>query len=148
MRPYRDADLPALLDLWEASWRATYPEIDFADRRDWFAGHLASLRAASAQVCCAEGGGVVTGFITIDPATNDIDQLAIAPAHFGNGLGALLMAQARKSSPTRLTLKVNKDNARALRFYEREGFARIAEGVNPQSGRAYWEMEWRRAQDA
>ena len=30
-----DDDWPFILDLWVASWRATYPEIDFEARRDW-----------------------------------------------------------------------------------------------------------------
>lgn len=144
IRPFRDADMAALLDVWEASWRATYPEIDFAGRRDWFTGHFAALRAAGAEVFTAEHGSAFAGFVTVNSATNDIDQLAVAPAHFGGGLGALLMEKARAVSPLRLTLKVNQSNTRALRFYEREGFTRIDEGVNPQSGRAYWAMEWKK----
>ena len=37
--------------------------------------------------------------------------------------------------PASVTLLVNKDNARAIRFYERNGFAHAGEDVNPTSGR-------------
>ena len=142
LRDFRDTDLPALLDVWTASWSATYPEIDFTARREWFTGHLAALRAKGALVRVAESGGSFAGFITLDPRTQDIDQLAVAVAHFGAGLAARLLDSAREISPQRLTLSVNKANARALRFYEREGFTRIGEGVNETSGREYWRMEW------
>jgi putative acetyltransferase len=39
---------------------------------------------------------------------------------------------------------VNQDNPRAVRFYEREGFRRLHEGVNPNSGLRTWRLEWRR----
>ena len=143
LREFRESDLPALLDVWTASWSATYPDIDFDARREWFTGHLAALRAEGALVHVAENGGSFAGFITLDPRTQDIDQLAVAVEHFGAGLAARLLDSARELSPQRLRLGVNKANARALRFYEREGFTRTGEGVNATSGREFWRMEWR-----
>ena len=139
----REEDRPALFDVWVRAWRAAYPDIDFEARRPWFAEHLTGLIAGGAEAFVAEVSQALAGFITVDAATHYIDQLAVDPAHQGAGLAALLLARARAASPRRLTLFVNKENARALRFYEREGFSRTGEGVNAQSGRAYWEMEWR-----
>ena len=45
-------------------------------------------------------------------------------------------------SPKGVTLLVNKDNARAIRFYERNGFTHAGEDVNPTSGRAVLRMRW------
>ena len=39
-------------------------------------------------------------------------------------------------------LDVNQANARAVRFYEREGFRKVGEGVNPVSGLETLAMEW------
>ena len=42
-----------------------------------------------------------------------------------------------------ITLTVNQDNGHALRFYAREGFVKIGEGVNAMSGLRTLRMEWR-----
>ena len=41
-----------------------------------------------------------------------------------------------------VSLLVNKDNARAIRFYERHGFSVGGEGVS-MSGRPIYKMSWR-----
>ena len=53
------------------------------------------------------------------------------------------MDEAKRLSPSGVTLLVNKDNARAIRFYERNGFAHDGEDVNPTSGRPVLKMAWR-----
>jgi putative acetyltransferase len=37
---------------------------------------------------------------------------------------------------------VNSDNARAIRFYARNGFVHAGEDVNPTSGRPVLRMQW------
>jgi len=53
------------------------------------------------------------------------------------------MAEARRLSPLGLDLKVNADNARAIRFYEKHGFAVTGEEANPRSGAPIYAMSWR-----
>ena len=60
----------------------------------------------------------------------------VAPDHWGSKLATLLVDEAKRLSPDGVTLKVNADNARAIRFYERSGFAHAGEDVNPTSGTA------------
>lgn len=136
-------ELPRLADLWVASWREAMPEIDFLARRAWFCDHLLQLESAGAvTVCALDGSNRLIGFVTVDPATAYLDQIAIAPEAKGSAAAALLLAEARRLSPDGLALDVNQDNARALRFYEREGFKKIAEDVNPRSGLKTWRLHW------
>ena len=53
------------------------------------------------------------------------------------------MDEAKRLSPSGVTLLVNKDNSRAIRFYERNGFDHDGEDVNPTSGRPVLKMAWR-----
>ena len=86
--------------------------------------------------------GVLIGFVTID-ATGYLDQLVVAADHWGSALANTLVDEAKRLSPHRITLLVNTDNARAIRFYERNGFAHAGEDVNPTSGRPVLRMEWK-----
>jgi putative acetyltransferase len=74
-----------------------------------------------------------------------LDQIAISPNAFGTGVARDLMREAKRLSPRFLQLDVNADNGRALAFYEREGFRRTGEGVNPNSGARTLSLEWRAA---
>ena len=144
--PYDDAFLPELADLWVASWAATLPSIDFEARRPWLLDHLAgALDGAHAiRVAIVETGDVV-GFVMIDPATGWLDQIAVHPDQWGCGIAEALIREARRLSPARVALDVNVDNPRAVAFYEKQGFVRVGEGVNPRSGLATLELEWRPA---
>ena len=85
------------------------------------------------------------GFVTIEPHTHYLDQLVVAPQFWGHAVAAALMAQAKQISPDFIDLDVNTDNARALAFYKKQGFAVTGEGVNAFSGRPIYHLRWRRA---
>jgi putative acetyltransferase len=51
--------------------------------------------------------------------------------------------EAKRLAPKGLDLLVNKDNSRAIRFYEKHGFRLTGDDVNPTSGRPVYRMQWR-----
>jgi len=138
------AHLAELTDLWIDAWTKAMPTIDFEARREWFVDRLIALRDNGTTVTCAfdAANGDMAGFITLDPKSGHIDQLAVAPAGWGSSAAAALIAEAKSRAPGRLMLEVNQDNARAVRFYEKQGFHRGAAGVNPNSGLKTWTYEW------
>jgi len=140
LRPYVTADEDASIALWLETWRQAYPSIDFGARVDWWRARWRSELVPVAQIVVAEQDGALTGFVTIDD-TGYLDQLVVGPAHWGSSVSKALVDEAKRLSPSGVTLKVNADNARAIRFYERNGFARTGEEVN-SSGRAVWLMAW------
>ena len=95
-----------------------------------------------ATIIVAEQANALIGFVTID-ASGYLDQLVVDPAHWGSDAARLLVDEAKRLSPSGVTLLVNKDNARAIRFYERNGFAHEGSDVNPTSGRPVLKMVWR-----
>jgi putative acetyltransferase len=143
LRVRSEVDCASLADVWVASWREAMPDIDFEARRPWFLDHLRALEAAGAITICAFSNlNRLLGFVMFDPARAFLDQLAVAPEAKGTGVAHLLLNEACRHSPNGLVLDVNQDNARALAFYEREGFAKTAEGVNPRSGLKTQRLRW------
>ena len=141
-RPYRDEDEDAAIALWQQTWQQAYPEIDFAARVAWWRERWRNELVPNAAIIVAEQAGTLIGFVTID-AKGYLDQLVVAPDHWGSELAVRLINEAKRLSPDRITLLVNTDNIRAIRFYERNGFAHVGEDVNPTSGRPVLRMEWK-----
>ncbi len=142
LRPYRAEDEDAAIALWLETWQQAYPSIDFAARVSWWRERWRGELVPKAAIIVAEQADALVGFVTID-ASGYLDQLVVAPRHWGSELGDTLVNEAKRLSPDRITLLVNTDNARAIRFYERNGFAHAGEDMNPTSGRPVLKMEWK-----
>jgi putative acetyltransferase len=142
LRPYRDSDEDAAIALWCETWSQAYPDIDFAARVRWWRERWRNELVPRAAIIVAEQTGLLTGFVTID-AHGYLDQLVVAPQFWGSKLADALVDEAKRLSPESITLLVNEDNARAIRFYQRNGFVDAGKDVNPTSGRPVLKMEWR-----
>jgi putative acetyltransferase len=142
LRPYRAGDEDAAIALWQQTWQLAYPSIDFAARVPWWRERWRTELVPKAAIMVAEQAGVLIGFVTID-ASGYLDQLVVAPDHWGSEVAGALVDEAKRLAPDRITLLVNEDNARAIRFYQRNGFAHVGEDVNPTSGRPVKKMEWK-----
>jgi putative acetyltransferase len=141
IRPYQPSDEDATIALWQRTWQLAYPAIDFAQRVDWWRERWRNELVPKAEIIVAEQASEIAGFVTID-ATGYLDQLVVTPDQWGSRLADTLVDEAKRRSPDHVTLKVNADNTRAIRFYERNGFAHAGEDVNPSSGRPVLKMQW------
>ena len=142
LRPYRAEDEDAAIALWQETWQRAYPSIDFAARVAWWRERWRNELVPNAAIIIAEQAGVVVGFVTID-AEGYLDQLVVSPTQWGSRLADALVDETKRLSPKGVTLLVNKDNTRAIRFYERNGFVHAGEDVNPTSGRPVLKMAWK-----
>ena len=143
LRPYTAADEDAAIELWRRSWQQHYPHLNFSERVDWWRERWRNELVPAAKITIAEIAGAMAGFVTIDPKTMYLDQIVVAPEHWGSGVALALLDEAKRISPQRVELLVNKDNARAIAFYEKHGFAMAGDDVNPVSGRPVLRMRWR-----
>jgi putative acetyltransferase len=143
LRPYRATDEEAAIELWRRTWQIAYPHLDFAARVDWWRQRWREELAPTAMITVAESAGQLVGFVTVDPRTMYLDQIVVAPEAWGSNTADALLAEARRLSPAGLDLAVNADNARALRFYEKQGFVVTGADVNPRSGAPIHKMSWR-----
>jgi putative acetyltransferase len=142
LRPYDPQDEDAAIALWLRGWQAAYPQLDFAARLAWWRERWRNELAASADVVVAHAGTEMIGFVTVNPRTSYLDQIVVAPEHWASGVGAALIGVAKALSPSGLELDVNTDNARALRFYDKQGFSITGSGVNRLSGKPVHRMRW------
>lgn len=142
LRPYAASDADTAIELWQRAWQVAYPRIAFVKRLEWWRGRWINDLVPVATIVVMERAGDMIGFVTIDRKTGYLDQIVIAPEHWGHGLAQALIDEAKRLSPTGIDLQVNKDNTRALRLYERCGFAIAGEDVNAYSGAAVFRMRW------
>jgi putative acetyltransferase len=152
LRTYTPADEDAAVKLWQRSWQQAYPHIDFSARLEWWRKRWREELVPACTILVAElsGAGVtdrtadaeIAGFVTVN-STGYLDQIVVAPEAWGSPVAAALLDAAKRVAPTGLELLVNQDNARAIRFYEKHGFAIRGEEVNPRSGAPLYRMSWR-----
>ncbi|MFD2184706.1 GNAT family N-acetyltransferase [Rhodoplanes azumiensis] len=153
IRPYERDDEDAVIALWQRTWQTAYPRHDFAARVAWWRERWRTELVPMASVVVAEvarpdgtgtgaGGAEMLGFVTIDE-TGYLDQIVVAPEAWGTPVATALLDAAKAVAPTGIALHVNKDNYRAIRFYEKQGFSIGGEDVNPQSQSPVFMMIWR-----
>lgn len=139
--------MPAMADLWVEAWQEAMPEIDFEARRGWLCHRVETLldEGAVIELAVAPGAGTLLGFVSVQPRTGYVDQLVVHPDHWGEGIALRLLDAAAARTRHPLSLDVNEENRRAVRFYEKAGFSIAAHGTNPTSGRPTLRLERRAA---
>ena len=142
LRRYEPRDEEAAIALWLKTWQAAYPDIDFAARVDWWRERWRSELVRKAAIVVVEEGEAMIGFVTVEPSSGYLDQIVVEPQRWRSGVGAALIAEAKRLAPAGLTLDVNTDNARAIAFYLRLGFLHSGTGVNAISGKPVHRMRW------
>jgi putative acetyltransferase len=142
LRPYRNEDFETAIEIWMHAWQTSMPEIAFAKRVEWWRARWEHDLVPNNSITIAEAGGNSVGFVVIDPNTGWLDQLAVHPSHWGNGIAKALLEEAKRVSPSLIRLDVNQTNVRAISLYERLGFVRTGEGVNRNSGAPTFLYEW------
>lgn len=123
------ADYPALIDLWEASVRATHhflPEAEILALRPLIFDHNFD---AVAQHCACTEEGSIAGFCGL--CDGKIEMLFVAPAARGSGVGRQLVEHAIDQCGATL-VDVNEQNEQAVGFYLKMGFT--VTGRSPLDG--------------
>jgi putative acetyltransferase len=143
LRRYRPADEDAAVELWRRTWQVAYPSMDFSARLEWWRQRWRNELVPVAVITVAEAQDRMIGFVTVDPVSLDLDQIVVATEAWGSGVASALLSEAKQISPNGLDLHVNKDNARAIHFYQKHGFVICGEAINWRSGAPVHKMSWR-----
>jgi ribosomal protein S18 acetylase RimI-like enzyme len=111
-----------LLDSWRATFDWPMAHTD-AQVRSWV---IETLVPTTETWVAANAAGTIVGVLSLSATV--VDQLYLAPAWIGRGLGTRLLDLAKARRPDGLDLYCFQDNGRARRFYEHHGFEAIAFG--------------------
>ena len=137
------ADAKAVADVYLASFGATYdfPLAHTDDEvRAWIRDSV--VPTGGTWVALDQGGSIV-GMMVV--AAGELDQLYVLPDRLGEGIGRRLLDLARRESPSGLSLYTFQVNARARRFYERNGFVAewFGDGSANEEGQPDVRYVWR-----
>ena len=112
-------DFPRVVDVWEASVRATHHFLSEADIQ--FIKPLIpdALSHVAELACMRDEAGQIVGFVGVEQ--NKVEMLFIHPGWRGRGIGSRLLKYAFNELGARL-VDVNEQNEQAVGFYLRMGF--------------------------
>ena len=134
IRPARADEYDEIARAWMESWVST----GLSQASDKL---LTDLRARLPReiesgwtLFVADDRGTIAGMLALHLPKFYLDQLMVVPAYQGQSLGRQLLAFTRQLLPGEIALRCVRENEKAWRWYEREGFVFEREEINPLTG--------------
>src|SRR5882757_306674 len=144
IRPARADEYDEIARVWMESWASTGLE----DASNFL---LAKLRARVPMeiekgwsLFVADDRGKLAAMLALHLPLRYLDQLFVAPEYQGKSLGRELLAFTRTQLPDEIWLRCVRENEKAWRWYEREGFVFEKEQVDPANGLTIKYYRWKK----
>ena len=135
--PYESSMLPAMLEIWEDSVRASHfflKDNDIVEIKEEVKGAFAFLQ----NILVAKVEGEFAGFIGVSEKM--IEMLFASPKFFNLGLGKRLILEATNrffDKQNEILVDCNEQNERGLEFYKKLGFKQVSRSEKDPSGRDF-----------
>jgi GNAT superfamily N-acetyltransferase len=146
IRPARIDEYDEIARVWMESWVST----GLAEASNFL---LANLRARVRReiedgwsLFVADDNGAIAAMLALHLPKLYLDQLFVAPAYQGQSLGRKLLVFTRSWMPDEIELRCVRENEKAWRWYEREGFVFEQEDISPVTGFTMKCYRWKRRQ--
>jgi ribosomal protein S18 acetylase RimI-like enzyme len=146
IRPARADEYDEVARVWMESWVSTGLE----EASNFL---LAKLRARIPQevengwsLFVADDGDRLAAMLALHLPKLYLDQLFVAPYCQGRSLGRKLLAFTRTHLPDEIVLRCVRENEKAWRWYEREGFVFEQERIEPMTGFVMKHYRWKKPQ--
>src|SRR3569833_1670619 len=134
IRPARAEEYDEISHDWMESWVST----GLAETSEFL---LANLRARIRRemengwsLFVADDSGTIAAMLALHLPKLYLDMLFVGPAYQGQSLGRKLLAFTRTQMPDEKSLRCVRENEKAWRWYEREGFVFEREETEPSYG--------------
>src|ERR1700709_1326774 len=144
IRLARTDEYDAIALVWMNSWVST----GLAEASPFL---LAQLRARITRetengwdLYVADDGGALAAMLALHLPKKYLDMLFVAPAYPGRRLGRTLLAFTRQQMPDEIELRCVRENEKAWRWYEREGFVFEQEKIEPMTGFVMKYYRWKK----
>jgi ribosomal protein S18 acetylase RimI-like enzyme len=144
IRPARAQEYDEVARVWMESWVST----GLAEASEFL---LANLRARVRReiedgwsLFVADDDGRLAAMLALHLPKLYLDQLFVAPLYQSRSLGRKLLAFTRTQLPDEIHLRCVRENEKAWRWYEREGFVFEKEQVEPMNGFMMKYYRWRK----
>ena len=144
IRPARAGEYDEIGRVWMESWVST----GLAEASNFL---LANLRARVRReiedgwtLFAADDNGTIAAMLALHLPKLYLDMLFVAPAYQGQSLGRKLLAFTRTQMPDEMYLRCVRENEKAWRWYEREGFVYEKEEVASATGYMMKFYRWKK----
>lgn len=137
IRKYQPEDLPSVLNIWLKSNLDAHSFIAATYRES----HLEYMKQVlpQADIYVYEIQNQVVAFAGLE--NNYIAGIFVQQKKRSQGIGKQLLSFLKNTHST-LSLTVYEKNQKALKFYIREGFQVIREGIDSNNNEKEWFMQW------
>ena len=144
IRPARPDEYDEVARVWMESWVST----GLAEASNFL---LANLSARVRQeiengwtLFVADHNGNFAAMLALHLPDKYLDQLFVAPEYQGQGIGRQLLAFTRQQLPDEIWLRCVRENEKAWRWYEREGFVYEKEEIASATGYMMKYYRWQK----
>ena len=145
IRPARADEYDAVADVWARSWLSNRIGSESASTLTAIMRERIPLEIKDGwSLYVADDAGTIGAMLAFRLRDGYLDQLFIAPEYQGKKLGKRLLAFTRDNLPNEIWLRCVRENERAWRWYEREGFVFEKEQLDPRSGYTMKYYRWKR----
>jgi GNAT superfamily N-acetyltransferase len=144
IRPALPHEYDEVARIWMESWVST----GLAEASNFL---LANLRARVRKeiedgwrLYVADVDGTFAAMLALHLPQKYLDQLFVAPEYQGKGVGRRLLAFTRQQLPDEICLRCVRENEKAWRWYEREGFVYEKEEIAQATGYMMKFYRWKK----
>ena len=144
IRPARADEYDEVARVWMDSWVST----GFGTASEKLLGQLRARVPAEIangwSLYVVDDNGRLAAMLALHVPNKHLDQLFVAPQYHGRSIGRMLLAFTRTQLPDEIWLRCVRENEKAWRWYEREGFVFEKDDISPVTGHTMKCYRWKK----